>query len=290
MTQPSNPDAASIHGRGRRSFLGRDRDAGGGGVVTAPSDSWRNLSLAGGVLYLMTFVFSIPAVFLLEPVLSDPNYIVSSGADSQVLLGTLFDLITALACIGTAVALFPVIRRQSEAASLGFVTTRIFEAAVIVIGVVSLLAVVAMRQAGGAPGTDNAALVAVGQALVAVRDQTFLIGPGVMPGLNALLLGYVLYRSRLVPRFIPAVGLIGAPLFLASAIATILGFNEQVSVLSGVVVVPIFLWELSLGLWLTFKGFSPSAAADLRADPTSTEDLAAPALPPTVVSPKPVGA
>jgi hypothetical protein len=256
-------------------------------MMTASRGPWRTLSFAGGVLYLMTFVFSIPAVFLLEPVLSNPNYIVSSGADGQVLLGTLFDLITALACIGTAVALFPVIRRQSEAASLGFVTTRIFEAAVIVIGVVSILAVVAMRQDGGAPGTDNAALVAVGQGLVAVRDQTFLIGPGVMPGLNALLLGYVLYRSRLVPRLIPAVGLIGAPLFLASAIATILGFNEQVSVWSGIAVVPIFLWELALGLWLTFKGFSPSAAAALGAG----SDELAPQIPQQrVVAPKSAGA
>jgi Domain of unknown function (DUF4386) len=233
-------------------------------MTNFPTSSWRKLALAGGVLYLMTFAFSIPAVFLLEPVLSNPDYIVSGGADTQVLLGTLFDLITALACIGTAVALFPVIRRQSEAASLGFVTTRIFEGAIIVIGVASLMAVVAMRQAGGAAGTDSSGLVAVGQALVAVRDQTFLLGPGVMPGLNALLLGYVLYRSRLVPRLIPAVGLIGAPIFLASATATLLGFNEQVSLLSGIAVVPIFFWELSLGLWLTFKGFnrtSPLIAA-----------------------------
>jgi hypothetical protein len=239
------------------------------------TDSWRTLALAGGVLYLMTFLFSIPAVFLLDPVLHDPNYIVSAGADSQVLLGAFFDLVTALACIGTAVALYPVIKRQSQAASLGFVTTRIFEAAVIIIGVVSLMAVVAIRQAGGAPGTDSAALVAVGQGLVAVRDQTFLLGPGVMPGLNALLLGYVLYRSRLVPRVIPALGLIGAPLFLVSATLTILGVNEQVSVLSGIALPAIFLWELSLGLWLTFKGFRPSAVAALASDSAVTDGSSA---------------
>jgi len=240
-----------------------------------PTDSWRKLALAGGVLYLMTFAFSIPAVFLLQPVLTDPSYIVSTGADSQVLLGGFFDLVTALACIGTAVALYPVIRRQSEAFSIGFVTTRIYEAGVIVVGVVSLLAVVSIRQAGGAAGTDSAALVAVGQALVAVRDQTFLLGPGVVPGLNALLLGYVLYRSRLVPRVIPALGLIGAPLFLVSATLTILGLNEQVSVLSGIALPAIFLWELSLGLWLTFKGFRPSAVAALASDSSSTDELVA---------------
>jgi hypothetical protein len=134
---------------------------------------------------------------------------------------------------------------------------------------------VAIRQAGGAVGADAAALVAVGQGLVAVRDQTFLLGPGVVPGLNALLLGYVLYRSRLVPQVIPALGLIGAPLFLVSATLTVLGVNEQVSVLSGIALPAIFLWELSLGLWLTFKGFRPSAVAALASDPIEATESAA---------------
>ena len=236
------------------------------GTTGVPTDAWRKLALAGGVLYLMTFLFSIPAVFLYGPVLTDPAYILSAGADSQVLLGALFDLVTALACIGTAVALYPVIKRQSSAASIGFVATRIFEAAVIVIGVVCLMAVVNLRQAGAAAGTDASALVAVGQGLVAVRDVTFLVGPGVMPGLNALLLGYVLYRSRLVPRAIPTLGLVGAPLFLVLAAASILGLNEQASLISGIAVIPIFFWELSLGLWLTFKGFRPTAVAELASD------------------------
>ena len=228
----------------------------------------------------MTFLFSIPAVFLYGPVLSDPAYILSAGADSQVLLGALFDLITALACIGTAVALYPMIKRQSEAASIGFVATRIFEAAVIVIGVVCLMAVVALRQTGAAAGTDASALVAVGQGLVAVRDVTFLVGPGVMPGLNALLLGYVLYRSRLVPRAIPAMGLIGAPVFLASATLSILGLQEQVSVLPLIALPLIFVWELSLGIWLTFKGFRPAAVAALASDTSETAHTSATPLSP----------
>jgi hypothetical protein len=224
----------------------------------AAMDSMRKTALVAGVLYLITFISAIPAVFLIDPVLSNPNYIVSAGADTQVLFGAFLDLVNALACIGTAVALYSVVKRQHEGFALGFVTTRIFEAAVIVIGVVSLLAVVSLRQAGAA-GTDAAALVAVGQALVAVRDETFLLGPSLIPGLNALLLGYLMYRSRLVPRVIPVLGLIGGPLLLSAVIGIMFGINEFGSAWHGIAVAPIFLWELSLGLWMVFKGFNPSA-------------------------------
>jgi hypothetical protein len=222
-------------------------------------DTLRKTALVAGGFYLITFVSSIPAVFLLDPVLNDPNYIVSSGADTRVLWGCFLDLINAIACIGTAVTLFPVVKRQNEAVALGFVTARSFEAAVIVIGVVSLLSVVTLRQdlAGGA-GTDDGSLVSIGQSLVAVRDWTFTLGPSLIPGINALLLGYLMYRSGLVPRLIPVLGLIGAPLLIASAIATLFRGNDPVTVLAAIATIPIFLWELSLGLWLVVKGFKPS--------------------------------
>ena len=146
-------------------------------------ESMRRTALVAGVLYLVTFLSSIPAVVLLNPVLSDSNYIVSTGADTQVRWGAFLDLVNALACIGTAVALFSVVKRQHEGFALGFVTTRIFEAAVIVTGVVCILAVVALRQ-GGAGGADAAPLVVVGRSLVAVRNGTFLLGPGLMPALK----------------------------------------------------------------------------------------------------------
>ncbi len=228
--------------------------------------SLRKTALVAGALYLITFIVGIPpAAFLLGPVLSDPNYIVRAGADNQILLGGFLDLLNALACIGTAVVLFPVVKRQNEAFALGFVTTRIFEAFVIVIGVVSLLAVVTLRQAG-AGGADAAALVTTGRALVAIRDWTFLLGPSLIPGLNALLLGYLMYKARLVPRIIPALGLIGGPLLVASVIGTMFGFNTPTSVFAAIAVAPIFFWELSLGLWMTFKGFNRSALAALGFD------------------------
>jgi Domain of unknown function (DUF4386) len=228
----------------------------------------RRTALVAGIFYLITFVASIPAVFLLAPVLDNADYIVSAGADTRVLWGCFLDLVNALACIGTAVALFPVVKRQNEAVALGFVTSRMLEAAIILIGVVSLLAVVTLRQdLAGAPGTDTASLVTTGQALVAVRDWTFLLGPGLMPGINALLLGWLLYRSGLVPRVIPLMGLIGAPLLIASATATLFRGNDPVTVLAAIATVPIFLWELSLGLWLVVKGFKPSPITAGMAEP-----------------------
>ena len=224
----------------------------------APMDSMRKTALVAGVLYLITFISSIPAVLLLGPVLSDPNYIVGAGADTQVIGGAFLDLVNAIACIGTAVALFSVVRRQNEGFALGFVTARMFEAAVIVVGVVSILSVVTLRQVG-ATGADAASLVTTGRALVAIRDWTFLLGPSLIPGVNALLLGYLMYRSRLVPRVIPTLGLIGGPLLISSAVGTMFGVNDAVSVWSGVALLPIFFWELSLGLWMTFKGFQRSA-------------------------------
>jgi hypothetical protein len=179
-------------------------------------------------------------------------------------LGCFLDLLNAIACIGTAVTLFPVVKRQQEAVALGFVTARVFEAAIIVIGVVSLLAVVTLRQdLGGGAGTDDGALVAIGQALVAIRDWTFTLGPSLIPGVNALLLGYLMYRSGLVPRLIPALGLIGAPLLIASATATLFRGNDPVTVLAAIATVPIFIWELSLGIYLVVKGFKPSPILQL---------------------------
>lgn len=222
-------------------------------------DSARRIALVAGLFYLITFAASIPAVFLLAPVLDHPGYIAAPGADTRVLWGCFLDLVNALACIGTAVALFPVVRRQNEAFALGFVTSRMLEAAIIVIGVVSLLAVVTLRQGlAGAPGTDPASLLTTGRALVAVRDWTFLLGPGLMPGINAMLLGYLMYRSGLVLRLIPVVGLIGSPLLIASATAALSRGDHLVPALAVIATVPIFAWELSLGLWLVIKGFKPS--------------------------------
>jgi hypothetical protein len=230
----------------------------------APMNSLRKTALIAGVTYLLTFV-SIPTLTLYRSVRDDPNYIVGPGPDTLVILGGLLEIVVALACIGTAVVLYPVVKRQNEGAAMGFVGTRVLEAATIFTGVAILLTVVTLRQTEA--GAD--ALV-TGQALVALNDWVTLLGQGLLPAVNALLLGSLLYRSRLVPRIIPLVGLIGAPLLVASDIATLFGLNEQVSGLSAIAVLPIALWELSLGVYLVVKGFQPApitagmTAADTR--------------------------
>ncbi len=239
---------------GRPSFGGTVSLTGPGGrqfVMT----SLRKTALVAGSFYLITFVSSIPALFILEPVLHHANYIVSSGADTHVFLGCLLDLINAIAAVGSAVALFPVVKRQHEGIALGFVTSRLFEAAIVVIGVVSLLAVVTLRRDIGGVATDHSSLIVGGRALVAVRGWTFLLGPSLIPGFNALLLGYLLYRSGLVPRWIPTLGLIGAPLLIASVTISVFRGNHPVAAIAGIATAPIFVWELSLGVWLVVKGF-----------------------------------
>lgn len=223
------------------------------------TDVTRRAAFASGVFYLITFAASIPAALLLAPILTDPAYIVGPGQDTQVLVACLLDLTNALACIGSAVAVYSVLRRYHESLALGFVATRLLEAAIIVPGICALLAVVSIRQAGAATGTDDGALVAVGQGLVDVRNWTFILGPGLIPAFNALMFATILYRARLVPRWIPTLGLIGAPLLMASAAGVVLGLHELGSPFSGIATVPIFIWELSVGLWMTFKGFNHQA-------------------------------
>ena len=169
-----------------------------------------------------------------------------------------------MAGIGTAVALFSVVKRQHEGAAIGFVTTRVIEGAMLFIAALSMLTLVSLRQAA-ASASDAAMLTAIGQTLVDVRNGAHLLGPGLMPAFNACLLGYLMYRSGLVPRWMPTLGLIGAPLLFSSSLGTLFGVNDPMSIWTGIATIPIFIWELSIGLYMTFKGFRPTA--ELLAEP-----------------------
>ena len=218
--------------------------------------SLRKTALVAGIFYLITFI-SIPTLALYGPVKNHRDWILSSGTHTGVLVGCLLEVIVALAGIGTAVTLYPVVKRQNEGVALGFVSARLLEASMIFVGVLSLLSLVTLRQ-GGAAGTNAAALVATGASHVAVYNWTMLLGQTLMPCINALLLGTLMYRSRLVPRIIPIVGLIGAPLLLAAVIAALFGGGiGHVSAFQAVATLPVAAWEFSLGVWLVVKGFKP---------------------------------
>jgi hypothetical protein len=174
-------------------------------------------------------------------------------------MGAFLEVIVALAGIGTAVTLYPVIKRQNEGMALGFTAVRTLEAAMLFTGVLSLLTLVHLRQGiGTATGLDRASLITTGASLVSVYNGTLLLGQTLMPCMSAILLGTLMYRSRLVPRAIPLLGLIGAPLLITSTIAVFFGVIPQLSAWSAIATLPVALWEFSLGLWLTFKGFKPA--------------------------------
>jgi hypothetical protein len=225
---------------------------------TIPMSSMRKTALVAGIFYLITFI-SIPTLALYGPVKNHRDWILSSGSPTGMLVGGFLEVIMALACIGTAVTLYPVVRRQNESAALGFVAARVLEAVMIFTGVVSLLSLVTLRQdLGGATGANGAALVTTAASHVAIYDWTFLLSQTLMPGINALLLGTLLYRSRLVPRVIPVMGLIGGPLLIVAVFGTLLGQHSSLAGLATLPVIPVAAWEFSLGVWLVVKGFKPS--------------------------------
>jgi Domain of unknown function (DUF4386) len=177
------------------------------------------------------------------------------------------ELILIIANIGTAVVLYPVVKRVNEILALGFVAARVVESAFIAVGILSVLSLMTLRQEVAA-GADADSLLAVGASLVALHDWTFLLGPGFVVGVgNGLILGYLMYTSRLVPRGMAVLGLIAGPVLLARFVGILFGVFEPGSALGGLMVVPEFIWELSLGIWLIVKGFNPSAVASLSTDP-----------------------
>ena len=228
-----------------------------------------------GVLYLITFVTSILGLALYETVLRHPvSYIAGGGHDKQVLFGAVLELLLIIANIGTAVVIFPIVRRQNEELAIGYVTARVFESMFILVGIVCMLEIITLRSqvAGGAEGT-------VAYTLAGMKDWTFLLGPGWVVGWgNGLILGYLMYRSGLVPRRATWLGLIGGPLVILSGTIIILGGNNPSSTahsLQAIMTAPEIAWELFLGVYCTFWGFKPDAPILSRSVPSPTRQTPA---------------
>jgi uncharacterized protein DUF4386 len=203
-----------------------------------------------GILFLITFVTSIGALALFQPVLDDPaGYIDGGGKDTQIYLGAFLEFLLVLSNVGTAVVLYPIVRRQNEVLAIGYVAARIIECVFIAAGIIFVLGVVSLRH-----DSSDAGDLAV--SLAALKDWTFLLGPGlVVPFGNGLILGYLMYSSRLVPGWMPWLGLIGGPLLLISSLGVLFDLWDQGSAVTSILVVPEFLWELLLGIYAAVWGF-----------------------------------
>lgn len=236
-------------------------------------DPTRRTALLTGVFFILTFVTSIPALALYGPVLDDAGYVLGSGSDTRITVGALLEIALAVSNIGTAVTIFPILRRYDEGAALAYVAARVVESTVIVVGIVSVLSVVTLRQGfAGGTGADAATFVTAGKALVAVHKWTFLLGPGFCAGIeNGLLLGYLMYRTGLVPRPIAILGLVGGTLAVAAGIAELFGLYSQVSAAAFLLVFPEAAFEAAFGIRLTVKGFkrSPILSGGIGPGPTA---------------------
>jgi hypothetical protein len=224
-----------------------------------PTTSEQRTARIMGAWFLGTFIFSIPAFFFYEPILNDAGYIVSSVDDTQVGVGALLEIMLAVCGIATGVVIYPIVKRVNQSTALGYVASRTVESVLILVGVLSLMAVIALHQDLASTASSNETLTDVGRALVALHEQTRLLGPQFCAGLgNGILLGYLMWRSRLLPRPMVMFGLVGGPLALAAGIGVLLGFWSKDAGVPVALTAPEAIWEFSLSVWLLLKGFRPS--------------------------------
>jgi hypothetical protein len=216
-----------------------------------------------GVLFIITFLTSIPALGLFQPVLDDPvGYIAGGGDDNQIYLGALLEFFLVVSAVGTAVALYPIARRQNEALAIGYVAARIMECVFIAAGIIFVLGVVGLRH--DLPGAEDAAFT-----LADLKDWTFLFGPGFFPLANGLLLGYLMYRSGLVPRRMAWVGMIGGPLLFIAGVGVLFDWWDAGGTVHSLATIPEFVWEAFLGIYCAIWGFrkdSPIVRPNWRGD------------------------
>jgi hypothetical protein len=225
----------------------------------------RNTSIAFGALYLITFATSIPALALYQPVLDDPvGYVANGGSNTRIYFGALLELLLIIANIGTAIVVYPLLKRQSHVLSLAYVTARLVECTFILVGILAVLSIVTLshENAGANEGT-------IAYTLAALKDWTFLLGPGWVVGWgNGLILGYLMYRSGLVPPHLGLVGLVGGPLIILSGTLVVFGVFQNGGSVQSLATVPEFIWELALGIYPIVWGFRASSPI-LAPDPNA---------------------
>jgi hypothetical protein len=230
--------------------------------MPTPTPAQQKRARIFGLLFAGTFVTSIAALILYDPVLNDADYILGDGADTRVTFGALLEIGLVITNIGTAVVLWPIVRRQSETLALSYVASRVVESTIIAVGLVSVMSVVTLREDFAGTGADAGSLTIAGESLVAIHDFTFLLGPSFCVGVNGLVLGWLFYRSGLVPRQLALFGVIGGPLIFASSIAILFGAYEQTGGVGFVFALPEIIFEAGITVYTIWKGFRPSPILD----------------------------
>jgi len=221
----------------------------------------RKNAIIVGVLFILAAVTAIIGFALYQPILNDPDYIIKGSAnETQVIWGAFFELVLAFSVIGISITMFPILKKENESIALGYVCFRLLEATIIIIGIISLLSIVTLSQDFAKAVAPNASsFLTAGKLLVTVHNWTFLLGPNLALGPSTLMMSYFLYKSKLVPRFISVLGLVGGPLIFACAVLVMFGVFLQISVWGAMLAIPVFAYEMTLAVWLIVKGFNSSA-------------------------------
>jgi len=226
-----------------------------------------------GLFFIGTFITSIPARLLfvngVGATWTDMQFVPGAVDEASLRVGAILEFLLIFFNVATAVVIYPLVKRQSATVGLGYVTARIMESVFIAIGLISIISVISVNDAlSGATGSDATALAAIGDTLVSAYEWAFQFGPGlVVPIGNGILLGYLMYRSGLMPRRLAMVGLIGGPLLILSSVLIVFDVFENGSGPSGLLSIPEIVWELSICIYCTWKGFRPSPIADLNTAP-----------------------
>jgi hypothetical protein len=235
-----------------------DNNVPGGQQLHAPTRAEQRTARVMGAWFLGTFVFSIPAFWFYNPLLNHPGYVVGSGQDTRVAVGALLEICLAVCGIATAVVIYPIVKKVSASTALGYIASRTVESILILVGVLSLMSIVALRH-NAAAGAPHTGLVGGARALLAIHGEVSLLGPQFCAGFgNGILLGYLMWRSKLLPRPMVLFGLIGGPLALLAGTGVLLGAWNIHAGLPVAMTVPEMIWEFSLSVWLLTRGFRPS--------------------------------
>ncbi len=221
-------------------------------------NKYRNTAILTGVLFIVAAIASITGLYLYTPILNDSDYIIKDAfQETQVLFGALFEIITAFAVIGTPIALFPILRKHNQSLALAAICFRLLEATIIIIGIMSLLTIVSLNHEFLNETKANVpAFQLASKLLVSLHNWTFLYGPNLVLGPSTLITSYILYKSKIVPRYISILGIVGGPLISICAILVMFGIFIQISVIGALFAIPVFLYEMSLAIWLIINGFN----------------------------------